>query len=250
MGLLDLFLKKHKLAEVQIGNDRVEVYDWGYERVVKFNGVVYSRLNSGSIYTHEYWDFFLPMAFASERPRLLMIGLGGGTIAYQLDRLLGSRISIEAVEINKEMIEVMGRFIGESLNLKVTVGDGAEYLANKKGSYDAIILDAYINDRIPERFLENQFIESAASALSEGGLLGINFIKSSNGYPTFDAYVALLKRSFKVFSIHTGFFTGNTVLLCSKKYGKELLLERINRNFVVNKDNSFIIEGYALMKEL
>ena len=126
MNLFDRFLKGHRTVSVQVGRDRVEVFDWGYERVVKYNGVVYSRLNTESLYTHEYWDFFIPMGFIWEKPELLMIGLGGGTIAFEMNKLRGSAVSIEAVDINKEMIEIMKGFLTEDVKLKVAVGDGAE----------------------------------------------------------------------------------------------------------------------------
>ncbi len=233
-----------------IGEDVVEIYDWEYERVVKFNGVVYSRLNKDSLYTHEYWDFFVPLGFVWPNPRLLMIGLGGGTVAYQLNKLRGNSVIMEAVDVNKEMVDVMRDFLKEDVKLHTAIGDGAEYVKGMHGQYNIIILDAYINDLIPKQFLVNEFVSSVNTALTDDGVFAINFIKSSNGYTNFDNYVDLLKSFFKVYRISVGFFTSNTILVCSKKYDKEAMFERIRSAFQENKENEFMLNGYEQMVEL
>ena len=250
MDILGRFLGSHRTASIQAGKNHIEVFDWGFERVVKFNGVVYSRLNTESLYTHEYWDFFVPLGFVWERPSLLMIGLGGGTIAFQLSRLRGKDISMEAVDISKEMIGVMKGFLPGEVDLGISIGDGAEFVKGKKAQYSIIILDAYINDLIPEQFFTREFIGDACEALTEDGVLGINYIKSSNGYGKFESYVGLLKSRFRVFRLHTGFFTGNTVLVCSKRYGKEEMVGRIKSLFAADSDNSFMLDSYERMEEL
>lgn len=248
--LLGRFLRNHKTTTVQIGKDKVEISDWGYERVVKFNGVVYSRLNTESLYTHEYWDFLVPLGFAWQNPKLLMIGLGGGTIAYELNKLRGPAVSIEAVEINREMIGVMKDFLKEDAGMKVEVGDGAEYIRGKEDRYNIVILDAYINDLIPKQFFAREFVEDVNAALTEDGIFAMNYIKSSNGYENFETYVKLLKSFFKVYRLHTGFFTSNTVIVCSKKYGKEELVGRIRSIFKEDRQNYFMLDGYERMEEL
>lgn len=249
MNLLERFLGGNRTVSVHIGKDRVEVFDWGYERVVKFNGVVYSRLNAETLYTHEYWDFFAPLGFVWPRPKVLMIGLGGGTIAYQMYKLKGSAVSMEAIEVNREMVGIMQGFLKEDVPLKVTVGDGAEYVKKAQG-YDIIILDAYINDLIPEQFISEEFVSDVNSALSDDGIFALNYIKSSNGYEKFDRYVETLKNLFKVYKVSVGFLTSNTILVCSKKYDKEEIFSRIKSSFSSDKDGEYVLSGYERMSEL
>lgn len=250
MDLLGKFLKGHRTAQIRIGSDTVEVFDYGLERVVKYNGTVFSRISTEGLYTHDYWDFFLPLGFVWKDPRMLIIGLGGGTVAYQLGRLLGNAVSLEAAELNREMIEVMKVFLKEEINMKIHIGDGADFVKGEKGQYNAIILDAYINDLMPKQFFAREFVESTHAALTQDGIFAFNYIKSSNGYGNFDSYVDLLKQSFKVYRVRTGFFTSNTIVVCSKKYGKDELTERINASFKRDGENDFVIDGYERMTEL
>ena len=55
-------------------------------KIFKYDGIVYSRIHKNSVYTHEYWDFFIPLGAISENPKFVLIGLGGGTIPYLLHK--------------------------------------------------------------------------------------------------------------------------------------------------------------------
>ena len=249
MDLLGRFFGSHRTLSVHVGRDKVEVFDWGHERTVKFNGVVYSRLNTESVYTHEYWDFFAPLGFVWNAPKVLMIGLGGGTIAYQMHKLKGNSISIEAVEVNREMVGVMNAFLNEDVPLKVTIADGAEYVKKARG-YGIIILDAYINDLIPEQFISETFVSDVNDALSDDGIFALNYIRSSNGYEKFDRYVGMLKKHFRVYKVDSGMMTFNTILVCSKKYDKETIFSRIRAAFGNDKAGEYVLSGYERMSEL
>ena len=103
---------------------------------------------------------------------------------------------------------------------------------------------------IPKQFFTKEFIENVNGALTDDGIFAINYIKSSNGYENFDNYVNLLSQFFKVYKLHTGFFTSNTVIICSKRYNNSQLLGRIKPSFPLDKNNSFILDGYERMEEL
>ncbi len=248
MNFFDRFLKGKKTT-YRSGNDVIDIYEWDSERVVKFNGIVYSRLNSKSLYTHEYWDFFLPLGFAFDRPKILMIGLGGGTIAYQLHRLKGPSVSIDVVDIDKEMVNVMKDFLKVDVGVNITIADGAEFVKGKRGCYDIVILDAYVNDKIPVQFFDIGFVSAVSETLSENGIFAFNYIGSSNGHATLKEYLHVLSGYFTIYELNTGFFTANTVIVCTKKMRKDDLLAVINANMQKDKENAFILDAYATMRE-
>ncbi len=249
MDLVEMLLNSRRTARVRIGSDVVEIFDRGSERIVKFNGIIYSKLSAKTLYTEGYWDFFAPLGFLWPNPRMLMIGLGGGTVAYQLARLRGGAVDMEAVDVNREMAAIMKEFLGPDTELKVAIADGAEYIKGKRG-YNAIILDAYVNEFIPKQFLDREFVSAANEALSDDGILAINYIKSTNGYRNLEGYVELLKSFFKVYSVSVGLLWSNTVIICSKRYGKEEIIERVASSFRADDENAHVISGYEKMTEL
>jgi len=115
----------------------------GDKQVMKYNNVTYSMLDDNSIYTHMYWDFFLPLPLIFENPRILLIGLGGGTVPYQMKTVFNGKISMDIVEINKKMINVAGEFLKLDMSqFNIYIEDGAEFVMRKRNSYEIIIMDA------------------------------------------------------------------------------------------------------------
>ena len=41
------------------------------------------------------WDYFTPLPLLYDKPNILMIGLGGGTIVYQINKLYSRKISMD-----------------------------------------------------------------------------------------------------------------------------------------------------------
>ncbi len=250
MEFLDRLLNRRRTGCIKgERGGSIEIYGYGNGKVLKFNGTVYSRVSKDSIYTHEYWDCFLPLACLYPRPRVLIIGLGGGTVAYQLRKLFGASVTIDVVETDRSMVRAMESFLPERIEVKVMIGDGAGYVKSIKHRYDTIILDAYVNDLVPEQFLTQEFIDSTYDALGPAGTFAINYINSSNGQERLEGYIALLKARFRVFEVAPNSFTSNVVLVCSKVFGKEEMLERIRAAMPRDGKNLFLLESYEGMKE-
>jgi len=58
---------------------------WKY--TLEYDGTVYSIINKKRIYTKGYWDVFLPFIAIFKSPEILMIGLGGGTVLYESNKI-------------------------------------------------------------------------------------------------------------------------------------------------------------------
>ena len=85
------------------------------------------------------------MAFLLFRPEprdLLMVGLGGGSIArFVHARMPGARVAV--VEIDPGVIAAAKHYFGlppEDARLRVVLGDGAEYVPAHPGSADVLLL--------------------------------------------------------------------------------------------------------------
>lgn len=242
--MFDILGKERDVFSVRRNGHTITITERGRVRTLKCDGLIYSRIERGSLYTHEYWDFFLPLAYLYKKPRMLMIGLGGGTIAFQLSKLFGSRLSLEIVELDKQMAEIYPRFLGGDVGYRITIAEGAEYVSRHRDEYDIVILDAYEpGGSIPEHFRQSPFIEDAYASLKEKGVFAVNCIGSMLG-PSMDSFVQNLSERFEVYRLDTAYYTANVILVCSKGISKDELLERMHENMREDGKNGFLIRAY------
>ena len=121
-----------------------------------------------------------------EPKRILIIGLGGGTMSNTLAQLYPNS-QIENIEIDQAVIKVARDFFGffENDNVKAYNQDGRIYIKRallKKQQYDWIILDAFNGDYIPEHLMTKEFLQEAKALLSENGILSANTFSLSELY--------------------------------------------------------------------
>jgi spermidine synthase len=247
MSLLDIFKKKE--AEGTEDESAFSVEDRGYERVLKYGSITYSKLKGESVYTGEYWDYFLPAACISRNRSALLIGLGGGTVAFQLSALFVDALSLDVVELSKRVIE-MARKFAPKMKANIVAGEGAAYVATTNKRYGAMLLDAYVSSKIPEQFLQRKFIEDAHRVLSEDGVLAVNYAMSMMGALRYRDYVSKLKERFIVFKVSAAMFEGNVIILCSKRLGKDELLDRIEANMPKSRESEPVLRNYYNMMPL
>jgi spermidine synthase len=235
------------LAEERYGEDKLWIAGSDEGKTLKFNDIVYSRIIKNSIYTGYYWDYFTPLPSLYKKPKVLMIGLGGGTVAMQLTRIYKKGIKVDTVEINEKIIKLAKKFLGnDAKKFKILLDDGAKYIKRASG-YDVVILDAYEADYIPEVFLGEEFVKDAFNALSDDGILAINYALNFKAFINLQSYLYRLERLFKVYEIRP-LLSGNIIVIASKRLEKEAIVEQIKKNFKMTKENHGVIEQYEGMK--
>jgi len=121
-----------------------------------------------------------------EPKRILIIGLGGGTMSNTLAQLFPNS-HIDNIEIDDAVINVARRYFGFSENelVKTYNQDGRIFIKRallKKQTYDWIILDAFNGDYIPEHLLTKEFLQETKHLLSENGILTANTFSLSELY--------------------------------------------------------------------
>lgn len=118
--------------------------------------------------------------------RILIVGLGGGTMSNTLHQLF-PEATITNVEIDPAVIKVARSYFGFFENEKITsvVQDGRIFVkraALKKQQYDWIILDAFNGDYIPEHLMTKEFLQETKQLLSNNGVLTANTFSVSRLY--------------------------------------------------------------------
>jgi len=121
-----------------------------------------------------------------EPRRVLILGLGGGTLPTALASLPGIA-RIDVVEIDPAVTKVARRFFGfkPGPNMRVFDEDGRVFVkrAVKAGErYDLVMLDAFDHEYIPEHLLTREFLADVKTLLGEHGVLAANTFSRSRLY--------------------------------------------------------------------
>lgn len=113
--------------------------------------------------------------------KVLILGLGGGSIVQILreDYLLTAPIKL--IEIDPIIIQIASLEFGISKYdpLEIVEMDALEYIKINTEVYDLICIDLFINDQVPEKFLSTQFMQKVLNSLQSGGSIYYNIMVPS-----------------------------------------------------------------------
>lgn len=102
------------------------------------------------------WANYFPTAASvyPEGSKVLLLGLGGGTLVKQLNDL---GFEVDAVEINKRIWEVSNKYFGLNPNiLNIIIDDARHYIKKCNKKYDIIIFDTFLSESVPEHLLTTE----------------------------------------------------------------------------------------------
>ena len=176
-----IFEKESPYQFVQIveNNQRYELKvndGWGTQSIYDPNNIL----------VDSYYDYYTILPFlqapAEEgefgQIRLLIIGLGGGTISRQYLHFFEDHftLNIDGVELDPEIIKAaQEHFDLTDQKINIHVSDGRNFLEQTNKIYDIIIVDAYSQQiYIPFHMTTREFFQLTQDHLSEEGILAIN----------------------------------------------------------------------------
>src|SRR5262249_27505676 len=115
--------------------------------------------------------------------KILMLGLGGGSISTYLGRFLPDA-AITTVEIDPGVITAAKTYFGllESARMRYRAGDGRVFLNRDAERYDLILLDAYRGGYVPFHLLTREFYTLVKQRLTPGGAAAFNVHDGSKLY--------------------------------------------------------------------
>lgn len=131
-------------------------------------------------YTQKMMTFLL---FNAKPRNLLLIGLGGGSVAkFCYRRLPGTRITV--LEIDPNVIAFRDQFLlpPDDERLTVIQGDGARYVAEQAERTDVLLVDAFDHEGVAPALADPMFYESAHRCLSANGIFVMNIAGEKSGY--------------------------------------------------------------------
>ena len=124
----------------------------------------------------------LGFAFRPDAKKILIIGLGGGSIPKKLQKEFPS-LEIDAVEIDPEVIQLAKNHfnVRDGKNLRLHAQDGRLFLTRTQNQYDIIMIDAYYSDAMPFHLATREFFELAQRKLTPNGIVVANLISAVTG---------------------------------------------------------------------
>src|SRR5580693_6430670 len=147
------------------------------------------------------------LAYPAAPKRILMIGLGAGSISTYLGRAMPDA-RIDVVELDPGVISAGKDYFGlrETDRVRLIAGDGRVYLNRHNDLYDLILLDAFRELGIPFHLLTREFYTLVKEHLAPGGAMASNVAANTKLYlstlvtlgavfPTVDTYPDWLDRS-------------------------------------------------------
>lgn len=149
-------------------------------------GATMSAWHPTRLITGYAWDALTAAALVGETqpPKsLLLLGLGGGTVARQLLHLFPA-IHITAVDIDPEALDFAKRNLDRDYGrLTVFEADAYEWLEESHGLFDCILDDVYAAgplDVFRPKDLGTKLLTSMRSRLNPGGIFAANFVHSGS----------------------------------------------------------------------
>lgn len=123
-------------------------------------------------YTRLMMGFLL---FKSRPRRIVMIGLGGGSLPKFCHRHLpGSHI--EVVEINPQVIALRDQFRvpPDSARFRVLQADGARFVSEMVSPVDVLIVDGFDDLGQPPQLASRRFYDDCHDSLADDGIMVVN----------------------------------------------------------------------------
>jgi spermidine synthase len=131
-------------------------------------------------YTRQMMSFLL---FNPEPSHILMIGLGGGSLAKFCYRHL-PHAKISVVEIDARVIAMRDSFRvpPDDARFRVIHDDGVRYVSRMEHTVDAILIDAFDENGVAPVLADSDFYANAWRRLDDEGVLVMNLLGAPGSY--------------------------------------------------------------------
>ena len=125
-------------------------------------------------YTQKMMGFLL---FVHQPQHILMLGLGGGSLAKYCHRHLPDA-HITALEIDARILAFRDQFMmpPDDARLRVLLGDAAVYLRKCRENQDVVMIDAFDRDGFSASVCTRAFYRDVHDVLTQGGVMVANMV--------------------------------------------------------------------------
>jgi len=128
------------------------------------------------------WDKILQKISLQGAERILILGMGGGSSIRLLREKYNYNKKIVAVELDPVIVEIAETEFGihADKNLVIECMDAADYVLKKTRKFDLILIDLFIDDKVPGKFLSREFWKAVAGKTGPAGKIIFNAFEDEN----------------------------------------------------------------------
>lgn len=136
--------------------------------------------------------------------KVLILGLGAGSVIRIIQQDYNLNPQITAVEIDSEVIKVLKSWQNLNLNVCTIIeGDALQTLDSIKEKYELVIVDLFSDLQMPSYIFSFDFIVKIKKLMSINSICIVNcIVKSKQQKHDFDEYKIELSKHFKTVKIH------------------------------------------------
>jgi spermidine synthase len=164
------------------------------------------------------------LAFAKHLDRILVIGVGGGSIPMFLRKYYPSA-HIDVVDIDPQIIALAKQYFNfvENCLLHSHAQDGRTFIENVQKPYDLIFLDAFTATGIPQHLATKEFLLAMKNALNSSGAIITNMWSTATANPLYKPMLRTYQEVFhEVFTLRVP-KAGNKVVIALPIFKKVTL---------------------------
>jgi len=112
----------------------------------------------------------------TEVKSILLLGLGAGSVIKTLRDDFDYKNTITAIEWDEVIIQIAQETynITNDSQLKIIAADAISFVAESKQYYDLIIIDLFIDNKVPEQFYAKEFITNCSKLIAKKGYFIFN----------------------------------------------------------------------------
>ena len=164
---------------------RITVTEDGKERHLRFDRSHQSAMDLADPFSSgiRYPDYLhLAMTIKPDATRVLVLGLGGGTVTKRYWRDYPD-VRVDTVEIDPGVVDVARRYfdLPTDARIRIFTEDARRYVQRTTETYDVVIVDAYYADSLPFHLTTSEFFREVKAHMSPDGVVAYNCIGSVEG---------------------------------------------------------------------
>lgn len=139
------------------------------------------RSSGLTLYEFTEYQAYLSWRYHPQAKSALLLGLGSGLLAKQLD---ARGVKVEAAEVEPLMVHVARTFFDLPDSVQVHLADARHFLNQDGPGYDLIFMDAYAGENVPWYLMTEEGLGRMRARLNPGGRLIINSVtEAGKGSP-------------------------------------------------------------------
>ena len=153
--------------------------------------------------------------FDSSVKKVLVLGLGAGSIADTIRNDFKSAAYIEFIDNDPEVIKIAKNEFGINKfeNINIINSDAYDYVKTSSNKFEVIIVDIFIGNIIPQKFTTPEFINELIGALGPNGKIIYNSMRSTMKKEILDQIKSIFEQGGLLTTIHKNIESTNDLLI-------------------------------------